>query len=159
AEKMAALNVVHDRLKAAGLRDICLELHSRSANKRLVAEELSRTLNAAAAAPGSADAAELTRLRDKLNAVAEVMHKPVGATDMTAYRAISTLIRLGESGFAPTELRIPQVETWSRQALAACLGPAAALADASAKAGPRNAHPFFGVRRRDYLPTDQQRLK
>jgi hypothetical protein len=29
AEKMAALKVVHDRLAKAGLRDICIELHSR----------------------------------------------------------------------------------------------------------------------------------
>lgn len=33
AEKMAALNVVHRNLTNAGLDDICLELHSRSANK------------------------------------------------------------------------------------------------------------------------------
>jgi primosomal protein N' len=33
AEKMAALTVVHERLKAAGLDDICLELHSQAASK------------------------------------------------------------------------------------------------------------------------------
>ena len=44
AEKMAALNVVYDRLRKVGLSEICLELHSRGANKRLVAEELDRTL-------------------------------------------------------------------------------------------------------------------
>jgi hypothetical protein len=36
AEKMAALSVVHDRLLKVGLRDVCLELHSRSANKKAV---------------------------------------------------------------------------------------------------------------------------
>lgn len=40
AEKMAALSVVHDRLVKAGLHDICLELHSRSANKKSVHGEL-----------------------------------------------------------------------------------------------------------------------
>ncbi len=40
AEKMAALNVVHDRLRAAGLEDLCLELHSKTTNKRLVADRL-----------------------------------------------------------------------------------------------------------------------
>ena len=48
-----ALNVVHDRLKAAGLRDVCLELHSRSANKRLVADELGRTLECAGDSQGT----------------------------------------------------------------------------------------------------------
>jgi ABC-type sugar transport system ATPase subunit len=46
AEKMAALSVVHDRLVKTGLRDICLELHSRSANKKALAQELGRTLMA-----------------------------------------------------------------------------------------------------------------
>jgi primosomal protein N' len=48
AEKMAALNVVHERLRAAGLDDMCLELHSQAVGKRLVAERLDRTLQGAA---------------------------------------------------------------------------------------------------------------
>src|SRR5690606_4045922 len=63
AEKMVALNVVHDRLKAAGLQDVSLELHSRSANKKSVLAELDRTLNAAAAAPTADEVAELTAVR------------------------------------------------------------------------------------------------
>lgn len=51
AEKMAALSVVYDRLVKVGLRDICLELHSRSANKKIVLAELARTLMAAQSAP------------------------------------------------------------------------------------------------------------
>ena len=42
AEKMAALSVVHDRLERTGLRDICLELHSRTANRKGVIQELAR---------------------------------------------------------------------------------------------------------------------
>ena len=38
AEKTAALEVVHDRLRKAGLGALCLEIHSRKANKREVAE-------------------------------------------------------------------------------------------------------------------------
>ena len=45
AEKMAALGVVHARLRRVGLGPICLELHSRGANKRLVLAELDETLN------------------------------------------------------------------------------------------------------------------
>ena len=44
SEKQAALNVVFDKLKKAGLADFCLELHSHKANKRAVIEELNRTL-------------------------------------------------------------------------------------------------------------------
>ena len=43
AEKMAALEVVKRRLdKQCGLGDMCLELHSNKANKRLVLEELGK---------------------------------------------------------------------------------------------------------------------
>ena len=159
AEKMAALNVVHDRLKANGLSDICLELHSRSANKRIVAEELGRTLSAAGTKQMAGDAEELTRLRDKLNRVAEVMHRPVGETDLTPYRAISTLIRLNEQDFAPSDLSLPNVENWNREQLDTTLSVAKALGEITAKAGPRMKHSFFGVRRLDLLPTDRQRLK
>jgi len=38
-----ALEVVHQRLVKAGLGDVCLELHSRQANKRSVIQEIDRT--------------------------------------------------------------------------------------------------------------------
>ena len=43
AEKLAALEVVKRRLEAAGLGDLCLELHSHKAHKRVVLEEIGRT--------------------------------------------------------------------------------------------------------------------
>ena len=46
AEKQAALNVVYDKLRKAGLADFCLELHSHKANKKAFIEELCRTLRA-----------------------------------------------------------------------------------------------------------------
>src|SRR2546422_1962808 len=46
AEKMAALQVVHSRLRAAGLDEFCLEMHSTKANKRLVMQELAAALDA-----------------------------------------------------------------------------------------------------------------
>lgn len=58
AEKMAALAVVHKRLVDVGLSDICLELHSKSANKKAVLAELARTLNAARAIPAMAERSE-----------------------------------------------------------------------------------------------------
>ena len=52
AEKMAALSVVHDRLRKTGLEHVALELHSKAANKRRVLEELGHTLNEGAAVAG-----------------------------------------------------------------------------------------------------------
>lgn len=44
SEKMAALNVVYDKLKQSGLSEFCLELHSHKANKKDFIDELNRTL-------------------------------------------------------------------------------------------------------------------
>lgn len=46
SEKQAALNVVYEKLKKAGLSEFCLELHSHKANKKEVIAELNRTLKA-----------------------------------------------------------------------------------------------------------------
>ena len=45
SEKLAALNVVYEKLKQAGLSEFCLELHSHKANKKEVIAELCRTLH------------------------------------------------------------------------------------------------------------------
>jgi late competence protein required for DNA uptake (superfamily II DNA/RNA helicase) len=75
AEKMAALSVVHDRLVKVGLRDICLELHSRSSSKAAVLAELARTLAAGAAIPSiPGPPVALTAARDMLNALSEALH-------------------------------------------------------------------------------------
>ena len=46
SEKLAALSVVYDKLKKAGLEEFCLELHSHKSNKKDVIEELCHTLKA-----------------------------------------------------------------------------------------------------------------
>ena len=46
SEKIAALEVVFNRLKSVGLGNLCLELHSHKANKREVVCELANTLSA-----------------------------------------------------------------------------------------------------------------
>lgn len=46
SEKLAALNVVYDKLKQAGLSEFCLQLHSHKANKRDVIADICHTLRA-----------------------------------------------------------------------------------------------------------------
>lgn len=53
SEKQAALNVVYDKLKKAGLEEFCLELHSYKSNKKDVIENLCKTLKAAKTAVSS----------------------------------------------------------------------------------------------------------
>lgn len=60
--KMAALNVVYDRLKQLGLQDFCLEAHSTKAGKQKVIDELRRTLEAETTRDGDALERELQSL-------------------------------------------------------------------------------------------------
>lgn len=96
SEKLAALNVVYDKLKAAGLSDFCLELHSHKSSKKAVIDELCRTLRAdryrlsdradkeleaKAAAQRQLDsyAAELHKRREGMDASAYEMHAALAA--------------------------------------------------------------------------------
>ena len=98
AEKMAALNVVHARLRKIGLGPICLELHSRSANKKQVLGQLEETLGQQAVEPDAqAEILRLTELRDTLNAAAKRMHATVGKTGATPYQALSRLVSAAEA--------------------------------------------------------------
>jgi very-short-patch-repair endonuclease len=159
AEKMAALNVVHDRLKKAGLAALCLELHSRQANKKQVLEELSRTLGAPGAQALDADDSEkLRELRDRLNSIASVMHMPMGETGTTPFRVLSTLINLQEQGFVAPDLALPQSAGWSIQAREAVAAAVLSLARISEKTGPRLRHPLLGIGNTQVLPMDHPRL-
>lgn len=79
SEKMAALNVVNERLHECGLDTFCLELHSDKANKRDVLRRIGVAVDADSAATPNADRhfAELIRLRRELNAYVRALHKPM----------------------------------------------------------------------------------
>ncbi|MBR5876106.1 MAG: DUF4011 domain-containing protein [Akkermansia sp.] len=79
AEKAAALQVVHKRLKRIGLEDFCLELHSNKANKKNVLAQFKSAVEAVS--EGSADdswaqsAYSLASLRYKLNMLPWELHR------------------------------------------------------------------------------------
>ena len=159
AEKMAALSVVHDRLNRVGLGDLCLEIHSRAANKRALLDELARTLAAGAATPempGAPDA--LRAARDRLNDVADLLHEPVPGHTFTPFRAMAEISRfVGQVASPP---RIPrdglaELDEATRQERADRVRDYAELLG---RTGPRAEHPFFGVGATALQPTDLQRV-
>jgi hypothetical protein len=160
AEKMAALSVVHDRLVRAGLRDICLELHSRTANKKALAQELGRTLMASAKAlPGAADPARLRATRDQLNQIAALLHEPLPPTGDTPFRAISEIVgQIGKEA-PPPSIPLEGLATLDRAARTRALGAIAGFAAALGRAGPPDEHPFRGASMLDLQPTDLVRLE
>ena len=146
AEKMAALSVVHHRLVQVGLQDVCLELHSRSASKKAVLAELSRTLNAAATAPiEPAAPAALTAARDRLNAVDEVLHAPLGGTGETPYSVLSRQVQHIRAGAASPTLDVPALVTMPRSVEAELTATIGRLGRAVEAMGAVDQHPFAGT--------------
>ena len=95
--KMAALNVVYDRLKELGLQRFCLEAHSTKSGKHKVIDELRRTLEAETRHDGDAlerDLQALLRVRDELNKYAKDLHVLVQPLGQSVYRSNARLAQL-----------------------------------------------------------------
>jgi hypothetical protein len=78
SEKMAALEVVYQRLRAVSLGDYCLELHSHKASKRAVVAELKRCLEERRQQDGQSPAGEFEQLRqrrEQLTKYVDALHK------------------------------------------------------------------------------------
>ena len=95
AEKTAALDVVHRRLRQHGLGDCCVELHSNKAERRRFLDQLETSWKNR----GKEDASdwvtisnELRVRRDQLNAYAAAVHQP-DANGWTAYCAMGECVR------------------------------------------------------------------
>lgn len=158
AEKMAALNVVHDRLSACGLGDLCLEIHSRMANKRAVLEELKRTLNAGRPVGIRAEMFETVReLRDKLNHISELLHTLDPISGQTPYLVIGRLALLREQGIRPPDFELPESAEWASRHIEDARSAVSSLADLTERYGPELEHPWRGVNNR-LSPMDRDRL-
>ena len=160
AEKMAALDVVHSRMKRCGLGDLCLELHSRHANKREVLQEIERTLKAREEEElKPIAAAELRQKRDELNRITDLMHAEVGNRGFTAFEAIAEVVRFISSGRKPPTLsrkRLAELTLADCERIDRDIGELGRLLMSS---GPRRLHPFAGCRELDLTPIQQERLK
>ncbi len=89
SEKLAALNVVYDKLKKVGLEEFCLELHSHKANKKLIIEELCRTLKLAKSGVSEKAERELKIKKDaqrQLDEYAVELHKIRPVINKTLYQ-------------------------------------------------------------------------
>lgn len=94
AEKMAALEVVKSRLDRIGLGEACLELHSHKTKKRLVLEELNRTLNLGRPIIDRTAHADqdLIASRDHLNQYARAINEPQQPAGVSVLEAYGRLL-------------------------------------------------------------------
>jgi uncharacterized protein DUF4011/AAA domain-containing protein len=114
AEKAAALEVVHDRLKRAGLGALCLEIHSRKSNKREVLKSLDEALRLSGS--GRFDPAVASRLsasRNKLNQWSGIIHQPIGQSGRTPFDVIGVQLKLRGENVRLLEERLDAVAEWS----------------------------------------------
>jgi Protein of unknown function (DUF4011)/AAA domain len=160
AEKMAALSVVHKRLVDVGLADICLELHSKTANKKAVLAELDRTLNAARAIPNMPESPTLLKeTRDKLNVIATELHEVDDLSGETAFSALAQQVRYKGLGAQPPQLECNNLFEIPKQKAEILFNTINRYSTILAQVGQLNAHPFHGIDRLDLEPTDLDRLK
>ncbi|MYA15714.1 MAG: hypothetical protein F4Z28_02535 [Gammaproteobacteria bacterium] len=151
---------MHDRLVKVGLRDLCLELHSRTANKKAFYEELRRTLQAGRAVPETPpDPEALTRARDTLNDTDNTLHDKLEGRDYCPFDVIAELCRFLGKGVPPPKLSsdaLAELTNVQRDSISAAVR---ALGEALSLTGPPGEHPFVGTQNLDLQPTDVERLK
>lgn len=89
SEKLAALNVVYDKLKKSGLSEFCLQLHSHKANKKDVISDICHTLRTPRSAVSSKADAEIAlkeKAKKQLDAYAIELHKQRPVIEKSLYQ-------------------------------------------------------------------------
>lgn len=118
AEKIAALDVVHRRLREVGLSEFCLELHSSKSRKLDVLSQLQTSWQAKgidASTVWAAKAQQLSRLREQLSSYVERLHFRHG-NGWSVYRAIGSVV--GGATLPDLRFRWPSHESHDETALA-----------------------------------------
>lgn len=122
AEKMAALNVVKNRLDKAGLGDFCLELHSHKTNKQKILQDLNRRLQSQSAYVNPKDIdSEISRyedLKSQLNSYVGLINTNWGNTGLTIHEILNKATRLREElKLNPEQFFIENVDSKSLTSL------------------------------------------
>ena len=159
AEKMAALEVVKRRLDNAGIGEVCLELHSNKANKRMLLEELRRTweLGRPAVQDGGPIVQQLTQARDELNAHALRLHQELTYTGLTPYRVFGHLVRLRREGHITRQVQLDRPTRWKPHELEERQDLLRDLVSRIEAMGLPSLHPWTGVGIRGLSPNDRDR--
>ncbi|MBI4155651.1 MAG: DUF4011 domain-containing protein, partial [Candidatus Zambryskibacteria bacterium] len=160
--KMAALNVVFNRLKKEGLGQFCLEAHGTKAGKVKIIEELKSTLESDdynSTGPLEEELEALRRTREQLNEYVISLHTPISPLGISVFRAIGRFAKLQKApdirGTLPWEniLEVPKEE------LSACLEALIGVAQMSELFDLRNSHAWRGFTHLDYNIQLQEQIE
>ncbi|MBP5092157.1 MAG: DUF4011 domain-containing protein, partial [Bacilli bacterium] len=98
SEKMAALEVVYNKLSAVGLGDFCLRLHGHKANKKSVVEDIDHSMNLLQnirLTNGAEEAlSALEKETEALNSYEEALHSQVKEFEVTPFELYAEMDRL-----------------------------------------------------------------
>ena len=160
AEKMAALDVVHRRLKDAGLGALTLELHSNKANKRAILEELKRTkeLQLRSKKYDGGIVEDLERTRDELNGHAARLHGRLSPYELSPFHVIGQLIRL-RAGVGVAGYKLEGPETWSPGQYRERLDLVRELSERLSIIGNPAQHVWRGVEASAFDPSELEQLE
>ena len=112
SEKQAALNVVYNKLKKAGLEDFCLELHSHKANKKAFIQELNRTLEAPKTGvyySAKEDIHSKTTAQNALDGYATALHEIREPIHRSFYELLNDYS--SEKEFPELQFQLPNIQT------------------------------------------------
>lgn len=159
AEKMAALEVVYNRMCKVGLKDLCLELHSRSANKKIFLQGLAETISKSRGVESPhLDASDLKQARDELNDVANLLHKPLFERDYTPYSILSKLVSYTSSNTQAPRFDASNLESLTVDQESELYEALQNYLEIVSDCGFENDNPFRGTTNLDLQPTDLKRL-
>ena len=163
AEKMAALEVVKRRLDTIHLGDACLELHSHKTNKRVVLDELKRTLAMGRPKVGgwTEDVLLLEEARERLNDYARAVNSPVGRSGLTPHDLVGRLAQLGEDGLTVDGPGLPIRDSvsWSEEQFIRRRALARELQELVRAIGVPCRHVWWPCGRLHFVPTDEHAVR
>lgn len=158
AEKLAALEVVRNRLDNAGLGVFCLELHSHKTQKAVLLQDIGRSIDERStfADPKALDQKYevLLEAKRRLTAYAKLINEPFGRLERSIHDVIWQRERFRqELPCAPSTVEAVEVEgaaAWSLSDLEvrrqAVIALARSLENALGTCTETTEHPWYGVR-------------
>ena len=145
AEKMAALEVVHERLAAAKLGPICLELHSRKSSKSSVLEQLRKGQNTAPPPMWAESAfAALGETQTRLRSHSDLLHTP-DPLGFTPFRLMGEISFLRGAGAPTPDFQLPSAAEWTPARVEDVRREASLVAGRLLTSGTPALHPWRGV--------------
>lgn len=160
AEKMAALDVVHQRLQKCNLAPLCFELHSRKASKSSVLAQLKASIDLAYQPINPKDRIELlAKTQTVLNGHAKRLNTPTDKWGFTPFEVLGAISKLERDGIEPSDYSIPNAETYTKEKLNQFEYNLQSLVERLKVSGVPAIHPWRYSEKNALNPLDQKRLE